>query len=125
MRVFITGGAGFLGKNLIKRYYNDNEIIIYSRDEAKHYYLKKEYPKIKCVIGDIRNYDLMLSASKGCNVGIFAASLKQISAVDENVSESVKVIIDGSINSRKVAENNNFESACFIMDSSLSSGHCL
>lgn len=113
-KIFITGGAGFLGKNLIKKYYDENELIIYSRDEAKHYFLKKEFPNIKCVIGDVRNYDLMLSASKNCDIGIFAASLKQIGAVDENVSESVKVIIDGAINSRKVAENNNFESACFI-----------
>ena len=65
-RIFITGGAGFLGKNLIDRYYNENEIVIFSRDEAKHYYLKKQFPKIKCVIGDVRNYDLLLKSSKGC-----------------------------------------------------------
>jgi FlaA1/EpsC-like NDP-sugar epimerase len=40
-KIFITGGAGYLGKKLIKRYYDNNEITIYSRDEAKHYYLEK------------------------------------------------------------------------------------
>jgi UDP-N-acetylglucosamine 4,6-dehydratase len=113
-RLFITGGAGFLGKNLIKRYYEDNEITIYSRDEAKHYFLKKQYPKIKCIVGDIRNYDLLKRASKNHDIGIFAASLKQISAVDENYEEGVEVIINGGINSRRVAEENTMESACFI-----------
>ena len=113
-KIFITGGAGYLGRNIIKRYYNDNEITIYSRDEAKHYYLKKEFPKINCVIGDVRNYDLMRRTAEGHNIGIFASSLKQIEAVDQNVEEGVRVIVDGAINSRRVAEEVGMEAACFI-----------
>lgn len=113
-KIFITGGAGFLGKHIIKRYYNENEITIFSRDESKHYYLKKQFPKINCIIGDIRNYDLLKRSSKNHNIGIFAASLKQIEAVDQNVEESVNIIINGSINSRRISEENNFEASCFI-----------
>ena len=39
-KVFITGGAGFLGRNLIKSLYDNNEITVFSRDESKHYFLK-------------------------------------------------------------------------------------
>lgn len=113
-KIFITGGAGFLGKNIIKKYYNKNEITVYSRDEAKHYYLKKQFPKIKCVVGDVRNYDLLKRSSKHHDIGIFAASLKQIESVDQNIEESVNIIINGAINSRRISEDNNFESACFI-----------
>lgn len=113
-RIFITGGAGYLGSNLVKKYYDDNEVTIYSRDEAKHYYLKKQFPKVNCIIGDIRNLDLMLEASKDHGIGIFAASLKQIEAVDQNVEEAVEIIVNGALNSRRCAEKNGFEAACFI-----------
>jgi UDP-N-acetylglucosamine 4,6-dehydratase len=113
-KIFITGGAGFLGKALVKKLYKDNEITVYSRDEAKHYYMKKEFPSVNFVVGDIRNKDLLIRKSRGHTVGIFAASLKQIESCTDNYEEASKIIIDGAFNSRQAAEENNFKSACFI-----------
>ena len=113
-KIFLTGGTGFLGKEIIKKYYDNNQITVYSRDEAKQYYLKKQYPNINCICGDVRNYDLMYRASKGHNIGIFAASFKQIQACHDNYEEANQVIVQGAFNSRRCAEENNFESACFI-----------
>jgi UDP-glucose 4-epimerase len=87
---------------------------VFSRDEAKHYYLKKQFPKINCIIGDVRNLDLLKRSSKNHDIGIFAASIKQIEAVDQNVQEGIDIIITGAINSRRVAEENEMKAACFI-----------
>jgi UDP-glucose 4-epimerase len=113
-KIFITGGGGYLGKHLVERYYKDNEITVYSRDEAKHYFLKKQFPNIRCIVGDIRNYDLLKRSSKNQDIGIFAASLKQIEAVDQNVEEAIEIIVRGAINSRRVSEENELQSACFV-----------
>lgn len=113
-KIFITGGAGYLGKHLVKRFYSENEITIFSRDESKHYYLKKEFPKIKCIIGDVRNFELLNKSIKGHTIAIFAASLKQIEAVDQNVEEALQVIIHGAINSRRATIENKLKSATFI-----------
>jgi UDP-glucose 4-epimerase len=113
-KIFITGGAGFIGKALIKKYHKDSDITVFSRDENKHYYLNKQYPEIKCIIGDIRNKDLLCKSMKGHTIGLFTASMKQIDAVNYNPEEALKVIIKGALNSRYSAQENGLKAACFI-----------
>jgi UDP-N-acetylglucosamine 4,6-dehydratase/5-epimerase len=113
-KIIITGGAGFLGKAIVHRLYEHNDICIYSRDEAKHYFLQKQYPRIRSIIGSICDKDRLIRSCREYNMGIFAASLKQISACDENPVEAINTICLGAINSRLAAEDNNFEAACLI-----------
>ena len=45
-RVLITGGTGSLGKTLVRRLLRGEmgqpeKIIVFSRDEAKHYYMRQ------------------------------------------------------------------------------------
>ena len=113
-KIFLTGGTGFLGRSIIERFYGKNHITVYSRDESKQYYLKKRYPDLDCICGDVRNYDLMKRVSKNHDIGIFTASFKQIQACHDNYEEANQVIVNGAFNSRRCSEENNFEASCFI-----------
>jgi UDP-glucose 4-epimerase len=113
-KIFLTGGAGFLGRHFIEKHYNDYEIVVYSRDEHKHELILRDYPNIISEIGDISDYEGMLIASKGCGLGVFAASMKRIEAVEKNIKFASKTIIDGAFNARQVSKENGFISSCFI-----------
>lgn len=71
MRILVTGGAGFLGINLIRFLLEKNYELV-SLDMAKF-----DYPdvndKIKIVTGDIRNEKDVLDAIDGCEIVIHSA----------------------------------------------------
>ena len=99
-KVLIIGGTGALGQSLIKRYYEDNRIMIFSRDEHKHVNLIKEYDDIESHLGDIRDKD----AIRNCfnrfkpDVVINTAALKHVPICETNSIESVKTNILGHQN---------------------------
>ena len=98
--ILILGGTGALGKTLIKRYWKDNTIIVFSRDEHKHYHLLKEYPNVISVIGDIKDKDSIMNTLLRYKPQIVlnTAALKHVPICEENPYESVKTNIIGHQN---------------------------
>ncbi len=98
--ILILGGSGALGKTLIKRYHNDNELIIFSRDEHKQVNLMKDYKNIKFEIGDIRRRDSIVTALNKYkpHILINAAAQKHIHICEWNPYESVQTNILGNQN---------------------------
>ncbi len=97
MRTFITGGAGFLGSALLGSL-KDDEITVYSRDEAKHARARAQFPNVKFIIGDILDRDRLRAAMTGHDQVIHAAAMKYVPQAETNVREAVRVNIDGSRN---------------------------
>ena len=98
-KILIIGGTGALGKTLINRYQNDNNILILSRDEHKHVNLEKEEwvdsSKVKFRIGDVKDRDSLRNAIEDYKpeVVINTAALKHVPICEDNPFESVNVNI--------------------------------
>ena len=114
--ILIFGGAGALGKTLIKRYYDDNNIVVFSRDEHKHYHLLKEYPNLKSIIGDIKDKDSINNAllKEKPNVVINASALKHVPVCEDNPYESVKTNIIGHQNVIECVSLYDIETLIFV-----------
>lgn len=102
-RILLIGGTGSLGKELIKRYQEDNKIIVVSRNEQNQVLLSKEKwvnSTVSFALGDIRDYramvDIILKYKP--NVVINAAALKHVDVCEKNPTESIGVNIQGNIN---------------------------
>jgi UDP-N-acetylglucosamine 4,6-dehydratase len=102
-RILIIGGTGALGKTLIKRYINENEILVLSRDEHKHVDLGKLYvdkPQLTFRIGDVKDIDSLSNAIEDYkpHIVINTAALKHVPICESNPYESVNVNIQGHQN---------------------------
>lgn len=116
--ILITGGYGSLGKAIQRRFINDKSVrfISFSRDEAKHWNARNEFPNSISYIGDIRDKDALNDAIARYqpNTIIHAAALKIINTAEDHVFEAVQTNIIGTKNVIDTAINNNVGSVCFL-----------
>src|SRR5512134_2239343 len=80
--LLISGGTGTFGNAVLRRFLHSdiNEIRVFSRDEKKQedMRLALKSPKVKFIIGDVRDYDSLLPAMQGVDYVFHAAALKQV-----------------------------------------------
>jgi len=109
--ILITGGTGSFGKQYTKTLldrYKPKKIIIFSRDELKQFEMQQVYndPCLRYFIGDVRDRERMLQASKGVDYIIHAAAMKQVPAAEYNPTECIRTNIDGAENVIRAAIDN-------------------
>lgn len=94
-----------MGNALLQRL-NPKDCVIFSRDELKQARLKKEYPEITTILGDVRDKDSLVRAMKRIDVVYHVAALKHVDILEHNVEECIKTNILGTINSIEAAKEN-------------------
>ncbi|KKM92350.1 hypothetical protein LCGC14_1219300 [marine sediment metagenome] len=98
-RVLITGGAGFLGRGILRRIATHRlawDPIVFSRDEMKQDICRQQYPFAKYILGDVRDTDRLMAAMEGVDFVVHAAALKYIPEAELNAAECLAVNIGGA-----------------------------
>ena len=123
-KILIIGGTGSLGNQLTKRYIENNELYLLSRDESKHWAMALEYnnnKNLNFVIGDIRNKDKIQQSILRIkpDIIIIAAAMKHIDRCEYESNESILTNLIGTQNVVDIVETFkdiliNLESVCFI-----------
>ncbi|MBU5385641.1 UDP-N-acetylglucosamine 4,6-dehydratase/5-epimerase [Citrobacter cronae] len=100
--LLITGGTGSFGNAILRRFLKTDigEIRIFSRDEKKQDDMRKKYndSKLKFYIGDVRDYQSILNATRGVDFLYHAAALKQVPSCEFHPMEAVKTNVLGTEN---------------------------
>lgn len=101
--VFLTGGTGSFGKRFTKMVIentNIKELRIYSRDELKQFEMQQwaNSPKIKYILGDVRDSYRLRRAMDGVDVVVHAAAMKQVPASENNPIEAIRTNVIGAEN---------------------------
>lgn len=108
--LLITGGTGSFGNAVLNRFLETDikEIRIFSRDEKKQDDMRKKYSssKLKFYIGDVRDYQSVLNATRGVDYIFHAAALKQVPSCEFHPMEAVKTNVLGTENLLEAAIQN-------------------
>ncbi|MDY0835425.1 MULTISPECIES: polysaccharide biosynthesis protein [Pseudomonas] len=109
-KLLISGGTGSFGNAVLKRFLDTDiaEIRIFSRDEKKQDDMRKRYnsAKLKFYIGDVRDYQSVLNATRGVDYIFHAAALKQVPSCEFHPMEAVKTNVVGTDNVLEAAIQN-------------------
>jgi UDP-glucose 4-epimerase len=105
-RIFITGGAGFIGSTLIGRLVEDNKITVYDdfRRDALSDKPYKNHPNLRIVKGDILDYPSLKAAIDGAQVVVHCAAIAGIDTVIEKPTETMRVNMVGTANVLEAAK---------------------
>ncbi len=118
MKIFVTGGSGFIGKHLIKKLQNEHELIIYenfsnSSEEDFSNLLKKNVFLIK---GDMTNFPLLKKSLMNVDLVIHLAAKIDILESITHPNDTHKINVEGSLNLLRCCVENNIKN--FISASS-------
>ena len=101
-KILVTGGAGSIGRVLVKRLLDHDPAIVrvFDTNETGLFDLAQEADdeRIRPLIGDIRDRDRLIIALDGIDIVFHAAALKHVPLCEYNPFDAVKTNVIGTQN---------------------------
>ncbi len=105
-RIFVTGGAGFIGSTLIGRLIDDNRITVYDdfRRDALSGKPFADHPHLKITEGDVLDYPALRAAVDDAEIVVHCAGIAGIDTVIKRPTETMRVNMLGTANALEAAK---------------------
>lgn len=119
-KVLITGGAGFIGTHTAELLAADNEVTLFDLDLGGplRFSPLAADPKVRKVVGDVRDPEALASEVARCDLLLHFASLVGVQWVIEHARDTIDTILLGTRNVLEAAKANpNLERLIYISTS--------
>ena len=129
MKVLVTGGAGFIGSNLVKSLIQDVRVsAVKVLDNLETGSIKnlaelKVNSKFEFIEGDIRNYAICLGAAEGMDIISHQAALGSVPRSVADPLTTHEVNATGTLNVFNAARENNIKRVVYAASSSTYGDH--
>lgn len=116
--LLVTGGTGAFGRAFVARALADGarRVVVFSRDEAKQAKAKAEVndSRVRWFVGDVRDFDRVRWAIRGCDVVVHAAAMKRVDSCEMDPQEAIDTNITGTGNVARAAIREGVRSAVLL-----------
>ena len=129
INLLITGGAGFIGSNLVEQFLEDERVgLVRVLDNLSNGYIENiqeffDHPRFEFIEGDIRDYETCLKACEGIDKISHQAALGSVPRSIENPMQSTEVNILGTVNLMFAAVQQKVERIILAFSSSTYGDH--
>jgi UDP-N-acetylglucosamine/UDP-N-acetylgalactosamine 4-epimerase len=129
VNLLITGGAGFIGSNLVEHFLEDERVgLVRVLDNLSNGYIENiqeffDHPRFEFIKGDIRDYETCLKACEGIDKISHQAALGSVPRSIENPMQSVEVNVLGTVNLMYAAVQQKVERIILAFSSSTYGDH--
>ena len=129
IRLLITGGAGFIGSNLVEHFLQDPRVaLVRVLDDLSNGYYEniqefEAHPKFEFIKGDICDYDTCLKACAGIDKISHQAALGSVPRSIENPMRTNAVNVGGTVNILHAAKEQGVERVILAFSSSTYGDH--